>query len=69
VLLGLAVWVDDDLRWTFVANAGLALVAALLASGLLVYRSIRRFGGVTGDVLGAAGETAFTTFVLVIAAR
>ena len=44
--------------------AALAAVAAVL---VLVRRCERRFGGVTGDVMGAAVEVAFTVLVLLAA--
>jgi adenosylcobinamide-GDP ribazoletransferase len=45
-------------------SGALAAAAAGLAVGVLVYRSIRRLGGVTGDVMGAAIEIAFTVMII-----
>lgn len=67
--------------WTLLAWAGLAAAATLvhpwrgpLAVGLaalvvvlLVARAVRRFGGVTGDVYGAAIELALATSLLALA--
>ncbi len=54
----------------FVADARWAAASALVpvaAAGLLARRCVRRLGGVTGDVLGACVEVAFTTSLLVAA--
>jgi adenosylcobinamide-GDP ribazoletransferase len=51
-----------------VAPALLAVVAGLAAGALVVTRCVRRLGGVTGDVLGAAGEVAATAVLVVCAA-
>jgi adenosylcobinamide-GDP ribazoletransferase len=48
------------------ADGAVAAAAAALAVGLLVYRSIRRLGGVTGDVMGAAIEIALTIMIVVM---
>lgn len=48
--------------------AGLAAaLVGVLAAGVLAHRAVRRFGGITGDVLGAAVEVAFTTVLVVLA--
>jgi adenosylcobinamide-GDP ribazoletransferase len=47
-------------------NGALATVAAALAVGFLVYRSVRRLGGITGDVMGAAIEIAFAVMITVM---
>jgi adenosylcobinamide-GDP ribazoletransferase len=44
----------------------LAPVAAAAAVGVLVYRSVRRLSGVTGDVMGAAIEIAFTVMIILM---
>ncbi|MGW4164860.1 adenosylcobinamide-GDP ribazoletransferase [Streptomyces sp. NPDC004788] len=44
----------------------LAALAALGAAELLLRRCVGRFGGVTGDVFGAAAETAGTVAVVVL---
>jgi adenosylcobinamide-GDP ribazoletransferase len=46
-----------------------ALVAALAAGMVIRRRAVRRFGGITGDVLGAVCELATTTALLVMAIR
>ena len=44
-----------------------AIVVGVAASSLLVRHTIRRFGGITGDVLGALVETGFTAVLVVLA--
>ncbi|MFI9272523.1 adenosylcobinamide-GDP ribazoletransferase [Kitasatospora sp. NPDC052896] len=45
----------------------LALTVGQLTAGLLLRRCVRRFGGVTGDVLGAMAETAATACLFCLA--
>lgn len=52
----------------FALACALAAAAGLLAAGLVLRRTVRRLGGVTGDVLGALSETAVTTALVVAAA-
>jgi adenosylcobinamide-GDP ribazoletransferase len=56
--------VSDGAHWLLWPAAVLAAVAA---STLLLRHTIRRFGGITGDVLGALVETGFTAALLVLA--
>jgi len=65
-LLVLGVWWDDDVHWRFAVNVLVAMVAALVVSQLLVQRTVKRWGGVTGDVMGATAEVAFTVFVVIV---
>ena len=43
------------------------VVVSLLATGVFARHCVHRFGGVTGDVLGACVEVCFTTALLVAA--
>jgi adenosylcobinamide-GDP ribazoletransferase len=62
-----ATWLDDDRGWWLALRAAVAVLAAAVAGGLLVRRCVRRLGGVTGDVLGAAVEIGTTTALLCFA--
>lgn len=46
----------------------LAVAMVVAATGLLVHRAVRRFGGITGDVIGAAVEIGTTAALLTLAA-
>jgi adenosylcobinamide-GDP ribazoletransferase len=50
-----------------VIRAGAVAGLALLAAWLLARRAVRRLGGVTGDVLGAGVEVAFTVALVALA--
>lgn len=45
----------------------LAVLAGIAAAGLLLWRCVRRFGGITGDVLGACVETATAAALVTLA--
>ena len=66
----LAGWVFVTAALFTVADQALLVsaVAGLLAAELLLRRARARLGGVTGDVMGAMGETAATVTLLVAAA-
>ena len=58
---GLGAWSVSAL-----ARAVVAALVALGAAVLLLQRALRRLGGVTGDVLGAAVEVTFTAALVVL---
>jgi adenosylcobinamide-GDP ribazoletransferase len=62
VLLGAALAVAGRSWW----GGGPAVVAATLAVALLVARARRRFGGMTGDVIGAGVELALLVLLLAL---
>jgi adenosylcobinamide-GDP ribazoletransferase len=61
---GLAVFATDR-PWQGPAT----VVAAMLLAAVLIRHCVRRFGGVTGDVMGAAVEVATTVSLLGLALR
>ena len=62
VLAGAATWAGLG-----IPRALLACAAAVVVVLLLVRRTVRRFGGVTGDVFGAAIELALATLLVGVA--
>jgi adenosylcobinamide-GDP ribazoletransferase len=59
LIMSVAAWLSGHRP----ANGVLATVAAALVVGALVYRCVRRLGGVSGDVMGAAIEIAFAVMI------
>ena len=64
-MLGLAVTLACLLAWRRLGG-GVALAAALVGAAGVLWLALRRLGGFTGDVLGAAGVV-FETVALVVA--
>ncbi len=62
LVIGGADWLAGD-----GARGAIAVLVAAAAVAVLVAHCVRRLGGVTGDVMGAAVEVAFTALVLVLA--
>lgn len=63
--LSLAGWFHAPL---FAVAIAAAVLAGLLVAGLLLYRAVRRLGGITGDVLGALVESAAAAVLVAAAA-
>jgi adenosylcobinamide-GDP ribazoletransferase len=61
-------YLDDRGRARQAVIQGVAIVVALLVTRLVQARLVRRFGGITGDVLGALCEVATTVALLLAAA-
>lgn len=51
---------------SIVIRAAVAALLGLGAAGLVAVRAVRRLGGLTGDVLGASVESAFTAVLVVL---
>ncbi|MBR7832137.1 adenosylcobinamide-GDP ribazoletransferase [Actinospica durhamensis] len=62
---GLGLVRGTDAAWL----SGAACLAGVACALILLRRCVTRFGGITGDVLGALTETATTAALLVLAAR
>jgi adenosylcobinamide-GDP ribazoletransferase len=62
LIMSVAAWLSGH----HPANGALATVAAALGVAVLVHRCVRRLGGVSGDVMGAAIEIAFTVMITVM---
>ena len=75
-LTAVLIWVGSALvvgaASEVVSGQGWLAAVAVLLAGLVVLlgtrHCVRRFGGVTGDVMGAAVEAAFTVLLVVVAA-
>jgi adenosylcobinamide-GDP ribazoletransferase len=62
LIMGWAAWLSGHGAF----NGVVAAMAAAAIVGVLVYRCVRRLGGVTGDVMGAGIEIAFTVMITVM---
>jgi len=56
----------SDWPWSHWIRAALAVLLGLAAAALLAWQCLRRFGGITGDVLGAACELATAVALLAL---
>ncbi|WP_018353488.1 adenosylcobinamide-GDP ribazoletransferase [Longispora albida] len=71
---GLGALVAGTTKWVWVllltlalaVGAPLAVACSLLAAAALTFHCVRRFGGVTGDVLGACVEVAATAALVLL---
>ncbi len=68
ILFGLATSIGLACAWRPLAGA-IAVICGLVAGGGVLWLSLRRIGGYTGDVLGAFGVVAETAGLLVAAAK
>lgn len=62
LIMAVAAWLSGHAP----IDGAVAVVAAAAIVGVLVYRCVRRLGGVTGDVMGAGIEIAFTVMITVM---
>lgn len=60
-------YVDDDGGRRLISAMVVATVVGLVVGHLVLRRAVRRFGGITGDVLGATCELSFTAVLLTVA--
>ncbi len=58
---------DDDVTERLVLVLPMAVLLGLGVCALLVRRSVRTLGGITGDVIGAAVELTTATVLVVVA--
>jgi adenosylcobinamide-GDP ribazoletransferase len=58
---------DDDSSWSLAGRCALAVALGVACAVVLLDRCVHRFGGVTGDVLGALVECATTAALLCFA--
>lgn len=69
-LLGVAVGLaalDDDVSARSLVAAPLAVVVGLVVTALILRRTTRRWGGITGDVIGMCVEASTTAALVVMA--
>lgn len=67
VLVGLLAFGASVVDPGLLVQVGVAVAAGLAAATYLARRAVRRLGGLTGDVLGASVEAAFTASLVALA--